>query len=373
MLRFDRHVELVPHGLVALSSDSGRLGDDLITDTAVQTVAMTLTHELAYSELLFGSLDGGVSWQELGDYLVGKALNWNVTLPSSGTLQLMLEDGAGNQAVFVNHDYRVDTTAPTAAVTAIALSTPVTDWLEGAPRHIVDTLSAPLAADELLYVSADGGTSWQMISDAVSGTELHWSSSYLTVVGAALQFQVVDAAGNQSVVAHFDYPSATTPDTTAVVFDLVNGVSSSHSGRSFESAVEYTIYIVLDSDQSTLNTSGASWGSGSGGGNLGANDTVIIVGDTGAIDIVDSYAFAGLADGDELFAETAQLGLKVGSGSFAEHLLLTANGLLTRRMAYTSVVSAQLWSGQAVFATPVAAGQYLSAIPDGLLTSQGLS
>ncbi|MFW2422136.1 MAG: hypothetical protein ACN4EJ_05930, partial [Porticoccaceae bacterium] len=362
-----------------LSRDSGRFDSDLITDTAAQTITLELSAALAGNEDLLGSLDGGASWTNLNDQLTEKVLSWDVTLPASGTLQLKIVDSAGNETLLVDDPYSVDSSAPTVTVSAITLDEDTgsssTDRITTVAQQTISaTLSAELSASEMLYGSVDDGETWRLITDAVDVTAVSWSVGATLDGASSIQLKIVDVAGNEGAVASADYQLvASDVDTSVVVFDLVNGDSSSHSDRSFDSNVEYTIYLLVDSDQSILNASGSEWGSWSDGDNLSANDRVIIVGDTGAIDIADNYTYAGLADADHLFAQTDQFGLKVGSNSTAEHLLLDSTGKLTRRMAYTSVASAQLWSGQAFFATPAATAQYLSAIPDGLLTSQGLS
>lgn len=380
LLHFDRHGELIPRGLVTLSSDSGRFANDLITDTAEQLVTMELSADLAYSELLLGRLDAEAEWLELTDYLQGRVLSWPVTLAASGNLQLMIEDGAGNQTVIVDQQFRVDAQAPTTQLTAISLSADSgaddSDFITShAEQRITATLTAPLAEDELLYGSVDEGLSWQLISDRVSGTELDWATGATLHGDSALVFKIVDVAGNQGPLTRVEYTLlATDIDTSVVLFDLVNGASSSHSGRHFSSAVDYTIYLLVDSDTTQLTSAGSGWGSWSGGANLTASDKLVIVGDSGAIDIVGLHSAAGLADGDDLSAATDQLRLQVGNDSMVEQLIITAGGALTRRMAYSdSGIEAQLWSGTAQLAGTLRSGQFLSSLPAGLLTSQGLS
>jgi hypothetical protein len=71
------------------------------------------------------------------------------------------------------------------------------------------------------------------------------------------------------------------PDTSIVVFDLVNGVSSDHSSRTFDVNVNYTIYVVVDAASHVLNTvpgaGTATWGKWKGAGDLGADDNVTLV------------------------------------------------------------------------------------------------
>jgi hypothetical protein len=73
-------------------------------------------------------------------------------------------------------------------------------------------------------------------------------------------------------------------DTSIVVFDMVGGVSSDHSGRTFDENETYTIYIRVDSDDiNVLNTtpqlgSQGTFGIWTGGSNLSNDDTIVLVG-----------------------------------------------------------------------------------------------
>ncbi len=68
-------------------------------------------------------------------------------------------------------------------------------------------------------------------------------------------------------------------DTSVVVFDLLDGTSSSHSSRTFDAGTSYTIYILVDSNTATLNPATA-W---SGAGNLGSDDKIVLVGNGTAV------------------------------------------------------------------------------------------
>ncbi len=75
-------------------------------------------------------------------------------------------------------------------------------------------------------------------------------------------------------------------ERTAVVFDLLRGVSSNHSEREFDSSVSYNIYIQVDSERQTLNTSNeepASWGVWHAWDKLSSDDHIIFVGSGGVI------------------------------------------------------------------------------------------
>jgi hypothetical protein len=101
-----------------------------------------------------------------------------------------------------------------------------------------------------------------------------------------------DTAGNRAATDAFDGFSV---DTGIVVFDLVHGVSSNHSERTFDADTSYTIYVLLDADDfQNVNTTptgaadGATWGTWSNADNLGADDTVIVAGDTGRVEYYHS-------------------------------------------------------------------------------------
>ncbi|MGX9416323.1 cadherin repeat domain-containing protein [Vibrio sp. WJH972] len=68
-------------------------------------------------------------------------------------------------------------------------------------------------------------------------------------------------------------------DPSVVVFDLTSGESSDHSGQSFDANTSYSIYIVADSDTSSLSlTDDAKWDDAQ---NLGADDSFVLVGING--------------------------------------------------------------------------------------------
>jgi hypothetical protein len=154
-----------------------------------------------------------------------------------------------------------------------------------------------------------------------------------------------------------------------VVFDLIEGVSSDHSGRTFDSDVSYDIYIRVESDDAELNTDGdgpGTWGTWSGGGNLGSDDRIILVGDGDAVEgpgggTVQSFipAFGGA-----LWSTSG-----VNSAAF-----LQANGAFSRTTE--SFDTAVLWTG--TWGSSPNAGSsinevYLITMPVNMLTSQGLA
>jgi len=70
-------------------------------------------------------------------------------------------------------------------------------------------------------------------------------------------------------------------NNSIVVFDMVQGVSSDHSSRTFDANTSYTIYIKVHSNPSMLSSAGAgpgTWGTWSGANTLGPDDKIVLVG-----------------------------------------------------------------------------------------------
>ena len=98
---------------------------------------------------------------------------------------------------------------------------------------------------------------------------------------------VVDSAGNPFAGVSVDdddaisFSTETEADTSIVIFDLISGDSSDHSDRTFDSNESYEIYILVPSNESDLRLSASErW---DGAENLGSDDRVILVGDAGAV------------------------------------------------------------------------------------------
>ncbi|WP_432464641.1 beta strand repeat-containing protein [Agarivorans sp. QJM3NY_33] len=181
-----------------------------------------------------------------------------------------------------------------------------------------------------------------------------------------------DSAGNAGSDDAFDGPSHM--DTAVVVFDLVHGVSSDHSQRTFDANVSYTIYVLVDSDTFVLNATPidgqtGSWGQWTGGGAIGSDDNVVIVGDEGSIGIL-----ADIPDN----RDTANTSL-VYIGNATEHVKIKAAGTFywrhdTGPMNLYVKTRVLIWDGVAAdMQGPAGADHYLQGMPNGVLTSQGLS
>jgi len=187
-----------------------------------------------------------------------------------------------------------------------------------------------------------------------------------------------------------------TPEATVVVFDLVGGVSSSHSGTTFDPSVTYDIYIRAFDDTSTLYTtpqpgSAGLWNTWSGGENLGPDDTIILVGQGGPMfgGSSGSPGFVSVAIGTTTFSpgvtrhsgSTSFLWWGSAYGTVAGLGLWHSSDTVSAsfgRVTYSTTAYAVLWTGAGSsvpslnFSGLPLSQVYNTTMPAGILTSQGL-
>ena len=219
----------------AFSNDSGASASDFITNISAQTIGGTLAASLAAGEHVYVSLDNGATWN-LATASTG-ANTWSLagqTLAGSGTLQVRVSDAAGNHGAAYTQAYVLDTTAPTVGFSGVALSADTgpsnTDLITNTAAQTVSaTLSAPLAAGDIVYGSLDNGATWSDITAKVAGTTLSWDGVVLSG-SDTLKLKVVDAAGNDGVATSAAYvldTSAPATGVASVAFSNDSGASSS--------------------------------------------------------------------------------------------------------------------------------------------------
>ncbi|MYM23000.1 DUF4347 domain-containing protein [Duganella sp. FT135W] len=103
----------------SFSADTGASSTDLITRTAAQTVSGSLSAALVAGETVQVSLDHGTTWTN-ATASTG-ATSWSLsgrTLSGSDTVQVRVNDAAGNHGAAFGAAYVLDTTAPTVSVTS---------------------------------------------------------------------------------------------------------------------------------------------------------------------------------------------------------------------------------------------------------------
>ncbi len=228
-----------------------------------------------------------------------------------------LRDAAGNDAnlshtlVADNASFLVDTTVP--VVSGVSSSTAAGTYGVGSVISIQVSFSEAVTVTGMPQLTLETGTTDRTIN-YVSGSGSNTLTFNYTVqagdTSADLDYlssgalglnggTIRDAAGN---LAALTLPASGTAgslganeaiviDTSGpvvnnsiVVFDMVQGVSSDHSSRTFDANTSYTIYIKVHSNTSMLSTAGTgpgTWGTWSGANTLGPDDKIVLVG-TGA-------------------------------------------------------------------------------------------
>ncbi|MEI4967832.1 Ig-like domain-containing protein, partial [Aeromonas caviae] len=225
-----------------------------------------------------------------------------------------LSDVAGNDAnlshslVADNASYLVDTTAP--VVSGVSSTTAAGTYGVGSVISIQVTFSEAVtvsgtpqltletgATDRTINYVSGSGSNTLTFNYTVQAGDTSADLDYLSAGALGLNGGTIrDAAGNnatltlptpggvgslganEAIVIDTSGPVA---DTSIVVFDLVQGVSSDHSSRTFDANTSYTIYIRVESQKAEMSTAGngpGTWGMWSGANNLGADDKVVFVG-----------------------------------------------------------------------------------------------
>lgn len=107
---------------VMLSNDNGISNTDRITSQPVQTITATLSAGLAVNESLYGTVDGGLNWSDITQYVNGMGVNWAGVqlLEGHQNIGFKVQDLAGNELVSPHTAYTLNTNVPTSTVNAIA-------------------------------------------------------------------------------------------------------------------------------------------------------------------------------------------------------------------------------------------------------------
>ena len=105
--------------MMSFSKDNGASSTDHITNTTNPGIVGIVTPAPATGEYLYGSVDGGTTWQLIP--INGSMFNWNVQLPENSltptTYQLRVVDDAGNIGSTFTQTFTIDTIAPAPVIT----------------------------------------------------------------------------------------------------------------------------------------------------------------------------------------------------------------------------------------------------------------
>jgi uncharacterized repeat protein (TIGR02059 family) len=168
--------------------------------------------------------------------------------------------------------------------------------------------------------------------------------------------------------------------TDIVVFDLVGGASSDHSGRAFDPDVDYTIYIRVNSDSAELATDGpgpGTWGQWTGAGALGAGDKLILVGSGSPVQLAYNAVVNSYGGSEFRYGWKAELAGYTGSGTppampafnvdFDKFQRDHSGWIQMVQLFDDTFANLNTWYGVNL------ASVYLTDMPFGVLTSQGLA
>ena len=149
----------------------------------------------------------------------------DVAAGGSVSVNLAFTDPAGNAGtalgtVILPAGTSIDTSPPNQTISEIDINddsgASTTDFLtKESDQTITATLSAGLETGDTLHGSVNSGANWEDITASVSDTTITWNS--VTLSSGAIQFKVVDAAGNDGAVAEQVYTLDQTAPTIASI------------------------------------------------------------------------------------------------------------------------------------------------------------
>ncbi|WP_405280032.1 Ig-like domain-containing protein [Cobetia sp. Ld8] len=282
---------------VTATDEAGNVSvhDFITNDDDGLTITATLDAALAEGETLQYSNDGGTTWIDISGSVDGITVSHvDAGLTASATVQLKVQDAAGNDGAVASQAIVIDVTAPTTTATIDAISDDsgiaddfVTNDDDG--LTITATLDAALAEGETLQYSNDGGTTWIDISGSVSGTAVSYADADLTA-SATVQLKVQDAAGNdgavasQAVVIDAEVPEA------PIIVSIIDDVETSTGPLTDGDSTNDTIPLI--------------------GGTAEANSTLTLYNGSDVVDIISvdergNWTFMpdeALVDGDYIFS-----------------------------------------------------------------------
>ncbi len=283
-------------------------------------------------------------------------------------LEIQLE---GESVVVLDDFYAPDTAATFSADGAGALGDIA---LTSADLPAVSEAGA-LDAAELPDV---GAPAWLSVpAGATLSNPLTWGTP--GVIGAG----VVGAAGVGTGVgiAVTDDDDDDDPNPNIVVFDLVDGDSSDHSGQAFSEGRSYTIFVRVPSQGGMTELAASErW---SGARNLGEDDLIVLVGTGGDVEGISGPVTRMSTEGSSVYWRGSESGIVslFGSGYVTRYGITTETGTSQARIAVTETTTATnvLWTTTETSWSENPNGDntfsevYLTTMPAGVLTSQGLA
>jgi hypothetical protein len=184
-----------------------------------------------------------------------------------------------------------------------------------------------------------------------------------------------DTAGNVSTTDAADIAATIPAAENIVVFDLVGGTSSDHSGQIFKVDTPYTIYIRVDSDVSNYlktdeNSGNGTWNKWGGAENLGNDDRIILVGNN------NNDGIEGMHGGDITDVGENNNAIVYRTSINISHVLEVGGNGVVIRLNTWGPTSRDIWDGnvQGMSLDNGASNDlFTNTMPIGIMTSQGLA
>jgi uncharacterized repeat protein (TIGR02059 family) len=301
--------------------------------------------------------------------------------PTPGNDANAIQDAAGNDAAtLVAQLVAPDTTPPvlvSAKINGNTLVMTYNEVLDAANPPHLDSFTVFIGSDiwnaEDMRIDSLAGTVTLLLPAAVTGGELV-SISYFDGSDAGYP-ALEDLAGNYAASITEQPVTNNSPwaDPYIVVFDLVDGRSSDHSGRVFNQGAEYTIYIIVDSVSANLNVATVDWWMWSGAENLGRDDILVLVGNGSPIE--DQYGYPV----EHFMRNSYHVDWYGGSKLPTDNPAVKVGnyGLVYRYHMFSTRPPVDIWEGKWVTSVPnggitLWSSIYLTKMPAGIMTSQGL-
>lgn len=363
------------------------MSENTLVDTSAGSPRIALN--IGGSTVFAGFVSGGGTASLVFEYVI-QAGNTDANGISIGGNSLqanggILRDASGNTAdlshssVGSNAAFVVDTTAPT-----LTSSSPTDDATGVAvDGDIVLQFSEAVQAGSGAITISNGSDT--RVIDATDASQVSINGNQVTIdpsldLNPLSNYSVrientafTDAGGNAYAgignTTALNFETESVVDTTVVVFDLVQGTSSDHSGRTFQNNVSYDIYIRVDSDSASLSDVGGGdrW---SGANRLGSDDRIILVGNGAPVEGPFGLPVASISVDEDFVA------WQVGSGFDAA---IVEGRSFTRVTGGFGSASDTVRLFDRDLEQDFLDGQggnlntmYLTTMPAGILTSQGL-
>jgi hypothetical protein len=228
---------------VVFSADTGSSTSDFITKTAAQTITGTLSAATVTGDIVKISLDNGTTWNTATHTIGSTTYSYAGTLTASNTLQVRVEDAAGNFSTAKSQAYTLDNANPT-----VSTFSP-TDNQSGVSKSgdIVITFAENIdlgTGSITIRADSSGGSTFEAYDVAKNPSNLSISGATLTInpsntLSSTTTYYVVISSTAITDIAGNAYAGTSSYNfATPIVLDL-NGDGVQYVDRSAGVTYDY--------------------------------------------------------------------------------------------------------------------------------------